>query len=117
MDGSGGPVRLDIEAQEAPSVSREAGRAGASVRFTVHQPRGTIDGDVVPQTSGSQHATQAGCLNCTFKVRWKAYWLEPGSACRAQVACACRARYPDLNFLASLWLTQSRRLRASLSWN
>lgn len=102
MDGPGGPVRLDIEAQEAPSVSREAGRPGASVRFTVHQPRGTIDGDVVPQTSGSQHATQAGCLNCTFKVRRGPWQLEPGPACRGAGGVRMPRRYPDLNYLQRL---------------
>ena len=91
MAGPGGPARLDIEAQEAPSVSREVGRGGASVRFTVLQPRNTVEGDVVPQTSGSQHATQAGCLNCTFKVRWGPWRLEPGPARRgASGVCMLR---------------------------
>ena len=64
---------MDLEAQIPSAAAAEATQPGTSVRFTVrHQTRDTLDGDVLPQTSGEgeQRAfREAGFLNCTFKVR------------------------------------------------
>jgi len=99
MQGPGPSLRaMDMEAQIPSAAAAEATQPGTSVRFTVrHQTRDTLDGDVLPQTSGEgeQRAfREAGFLNCTFKVRSARMLSMP--ARRAAGRAAAQSAYPDL---------------------